>query len=73
MLVLTEETMLTPGSASSRVRQSGQAWPRVQFRQMTEMNMDASALEELTRMAAQSRAMMNREGEAHLHVQQWVY
>eukprot|EP00975_Prorocentrum_lima_P025654 5395403-Prorocentrum_lima.AAC.1 len=34
------------------------------------MNLDANAMEELTRMATQSWAMMNREGEAHLHLQQ---
>eukprot|EP00975_Prorocentrum_lima_P015233 3229476-Prorocentrum_lima.AAC.1 len=45
MLVLTEETMVTPGSASFGVQQIGQVWPRVQFRQMTEMNLDAHAME----------------------------
>eukprot|EP00975_Prorocentrum_lima_P068138 12918973-Prorocentrum_lima.AAC.1 len=39
---------------------------------MTGMNLDASALEELARMAAQSWAMINREGEAHLHLQQSI-
>eukprot|EP00975_Prorocentrum_lima_P046654 9750062-Prorocentrum_lima.AAC.1 len=64
--------MLTPGSASSGVQQPGQAWPTVQFRQMTEINLDANAMEELTRTATQSWAMMNREGEAHLHLQQSI-
>eukprot|EP00975_Prorocentrum_lima_P056064 11753667-Prorocentrum_lima.AAC.1 len=64
--------MSTPGSASSGVQQPGQAWPRVLFRQMAEMNLDANALEELTRMATQSWAMMNKEGEAHLHLQQSI-
>eukprot|EP00975_Prorocentrum_lima_P058060 12179075-Prorocentrum_lima.AAC.1 len=57
MLVLTEETMVTPGSASSGVQRTGQSWPNVQFRQMTEMNLDANAMEGLTRMATQSWAM----------------
>eukprot|EP00975_Prorocentrum_lima_P026806 5633768-Prorocentrum_lima.AAC.1 len=64
--------MLTPGSVLSGVQQPGQAWPKVQFRQMAETNLDANALEELTRIATQSWAMMNREGEAHLHSQQSI-
>eukprot|EP00975_Prorocentrum_lima_P058910 12353611-Prorocentrum_lima.AAC.1 len=50
VLVLIEETMTTSGSTSSGVQQGGQVWPRVQFRQMAEMNLDATAMEELTRM-----------------------
>eukprot|EP00975_Prorocentrum_lima_P023157 4872645-Prorocentrum_lima.AAC.1 len=49
-----------------------QSFPRVQFRQMTEVNLDARAIEELSRMAAQSRAMLTREGEAHLQLQQSI-
>eukprot|EP00975_Prorocentrum_lima_P030335 6360279-Prorocentrum_lima.AAC.1 len=45
VLVLTEEMMMTPGSTSSGVQQIGQGWPKVQFRQMTEMNLDATAME----------------------------
>eukprot|EP00975_Prorocentrum_lima_P022741 4788872-Prorocentrum_lima.AAC.1 len=45
VLVLTEETtMMTPGPSSSGQQQPGHASPRVQFRQMTEMNLDANAL-----------------------------
>eukprot|EP00975_Prorocentrum_lima_P042469 8922968-Prorocentrum_lima.AAC.1 len=62
MLVLIEETMVTLGSASSGGQQIGQVWPRVQFRQLTEMNLDANAMEELTMMATHIWAMMNREG-----------
>eukprot|EP00975_Prorocentrum_lima_P066069 12907085-Prorocentrum_lima.AAC.1 len=52
--------------------QAVQAFPRVQFRQMTEVSLDASVIEELSRMASQSRAMMNREREAHLQLQQSI-
>eukprot|EP00975_Prorocentrum_lima_P030885 6483362-Prorocentrum_lima.AAC.1 len=45
VLVLAEETMTTSGSASSGVQQGGQLWPRVQIRQMTDMNLDANAME----------------------------
>eukprot|EP00975_Prorocentrum_lima_P069828 12928541-Prorocentrum_lima.AAC.1 len=36
------------------------------------MNLDANAMEELTRMAAQRWAMMNQEAEAHLQIQQSI-
>eukprot|EP00975_Prorocentrum_lima_P071341 12937161-Prorocentrum_lima.AAC.1 len=64
--------MVTSGSTSSGIPQGGQVWPRVQFRQMTEMNLDANALEELTRLATQSWAMMNQEGESQLQLQQSI-
>eukprot|EP00975_Prorocentrum_lima_P042545 8939004-Prorocentrum_lima.AAC.1 len=63
--------MTTSGSTSSGA-QGGQVWLRVQFRQMTEMNLDATAMEELTRLVSQSWAMMNNEGGAHLHLQQSI-
>eukprot|EP00975_Prorocentrum_lima_P002091 453456-Prorocentrum_lima.AAC.1 len=36
------------------------------------MVLGASAVEEVARLATQRRAMMNREGEAHLQVQQSI-
>eukprot|EP00975_Prorocentrum_lima_P009182 1956553-Prorocentrum_lima.AAC.1 len=58
--------------SSASAQQTGQVLPRVQFRQMTEMVLDASVVEELASMATESRAMMNREGEAHLQLQQRI-
>eukprot|EP00975_Prorocentrum_lima_P046763 9774576-Prorocentrum_lima.AAC.1 len=34
--------------------------------------LDAHAVEELSRLATQRRTMMNREGEAHLQLQQSI-
>eukprot|EP00975_Prorocentrum_lima_P068191 12919293-Prorocentrum_lima.AAC.1 len=39
---------------------------------MTEVVLDASVVEELSILATQSRAMMNREGEVHLQLQQSI-
>eukprot|EP00975_Prorocentrum_lima_P006291 1354301-Prorocentrum_lima.AAC.1 len=58
--------------SSTSTHQTALSFPRRQFRQMTEVNLDAKAIEELSRMAAQRRAMMNREGEAHLQMQQII-
>eukprot|EP00975_Prorocentrum_lima_P042243 8876747-Prorocentrum_lima.AAC.1 len=49
VIVLDGETLTASGSSSSGI-QGGQVWPKVQFRQMTEMNLDATAMEELARM-----------------------
>eukprot|EP00975_Prorocentrum_lima_P043866 9200701-Prorocentrum_lima.AAC.1 len=58
--------------SSASTQQTGQALPKVQFRQMTEVSLDASVVEELTSMATQSWAMMNKEGEAHLQLQRSI-
>eukprot|EP00975_Prorocentrum_lima_P060497 12689040-Prorocentrum_lima.AAC.1 len=57
---------------SAATQQTWQVLPRVQFRQMTEIVSDAGVVEELAIMTSQSRAMMNREGEAHLLLQQSI-
>eukprot|EP00975_Prorocentrum_lima_P031147 6539484-Prorocentrum_lima.AAC.1 len=71
VIVNSDELMMTSMSLMS-THQTTQSFPRVQFRQMIEVNLDARAIEELSRMAAQSRAMFNQEGEAHLQLQQSI-
>eukprot|EP00975_Prorocentrum_lima_P056017 11742509-Prorocentrum_lima.AAC.1 len=58
--------------SAASAQQTGQALPKAQFRQMTEVGLDASVVEELTSMARQSWAMMNKEGETHLQLQQSI-
>eukprot|EP00975_Prorocentrum_lima_P001387 298933-Prorocentrum_lima.AAC.1 len=45
--VIMLDTGLTASGSSSSGIQEGQSWPRLQFRQMTEMNLNAAAMEEL--------------------------
>eukprot|EP00975_Prorocentrum_lima_P010358 2202665-Prorocentrum_lima.AAC.1 len=58
--------------SSASTQPTGQGSPNVQFRQVTEIVLDDSAVQELASMAKQSRAMMNTKGEAHLQLQQSI-
>eukprot|EP00975_Prorocentrum_lima_P061743 12881599-Prorocentrum_lima.AAC.1 len=72
MVIVNNDELMMTSMSSTSTHQAMQSFPRVQIRQRTDVNLDARAVEELSRMFAQSRAMLNREGEAHRQLQQSI-